>query len=176
MEKDKNNSVKFNSVQLNIVTFVDVPKADVYNSLSDAVYMCDNNIESENQGTNGLQTLCKTGQTLNWIIYAMDSKKKPDGTWPPSARITNIVFTNADGTDVADFKVCNELKLIGPPDEMRSPYTPVYYYWAATVAPMLPEGIYKYRLIVEVDTQDKTFASGKKNLNLNTPSLKVLAV
>ncbi len=172
----KAESSKFNSVQLNLVTFVDVEKADYTNSLDNCVYMMDNNTNSSNQGTNDLQTVCKQGQVLNWIIYAMDSAKRPDGTWPLSVKINNIVFTNEDGTDVANFKVCDDLKIIGGPDKIRSEYTPVYYYWAGVVIDDLPEGVYNYRFVLELDTADTSISNGKKYLNLNTPSLKVLSV
>jgi hypothetical protein len=176
IKNKKTKSSKFNSVQLNLVTFVDVEKADYTNTLDNCVYMIDNNPNSSNQGTNALQSTCKQGQVLNWIIYAMNSTKRPDGTWPPSVRINNIVFTNQDGTDVADFKVCDDLKLIGGPDQIRSKYTPVYFYWAGVVIDNLPEGVYNYRFVLELDTKDPSFPTGKKYLNLNTPSLKVLSV
>lgn len=182
--KTSKTGAKFNSVQLNLVTFVDVAKADQNNSLEGAVHMMDNNINSTGQGTEKLQTVCKQGQVLNWIIYAMDSTKRADGTWPPSVRINNIVFKNEKGNDVATFKVCENLEIVGGPDKARfidtpngeKSYTPVYYYWAGVVVDDLPEGVYNYRFVLELDTKDPSYPSGKKYLNLETPSLKVLAI
>lgn len=164
----------FNSVQLNLMTFVDVRKANANKSLENALYMMDNGVLCQGQGTASLQTNCKQGQTLNWIIYAMDMDKRPDGTWPPSVRINNIVFLNKDGDDVSEIKVCSEFKIFGPPDEMRSALTPVYYYWAGTVINDLPPGVYHYRFILELEQE-----GGNKKIYLNTvgsPSLNVLSI
>lgn len=163
----------FNSVQLNIVTFVDVQKAVTEKSLDGAVYMVDNAPTSTEQGSHRLQTTCKQGQTLNWIIYPMDADKKPDGTWPPSVRINNIVFLDENGEDVAITKICQDMKVYGGPDKIRSSYTPVYYYWAGTIPPTLPVGIYKYRFVLELETET---TNKSVYLNLNTPSLNVISV
>lgn len=171
---DKKNPIqKFNSVQLNIVTFVDVKKAVTQQSLERAVYMMDNSIDSSGQGTSELRTTCKQGQTLNWIIYAMDAEKRPDGNWPPTVKINNIVFLGDNGEDVAVVRICDDLKVYGPPDKIRSKYTPVYYYWAGTIPMDLPVGIYRYRLVMELEDEvnDKMVY-----LNLNTVSLKVVEI
>lgn len=166
-------SVKFNSVQLNIVTFVDVQKALLNDSLDNCVYIMDNSVDSPNQGTSKLQTNCKQGQVLNWIIYALDMDKKDDGKWPSMTRIKNIVFLDENADDVSDIKICSDLKVYGPPDKMRSNLTPVYYYWAGTVLENLDPGIYRYRFIIELET-DTT--SKVKHFNLDTPSLRVLKI
>ncbi len=162
-----------NSVQLNIVIFVDVRKAVKANSLENAVFMMDNSVGSLGQSTPGLQTCCKQGQVLNWIIYAMDMDRRPDGSWPPLARISNIVFLEEGGDDVSAVRVCQDLKIYGSVDKIRSKYTPVYYYWAGAVPIELPEGIYRYRLVLELENE------GKQNstyLNLDTPSLRVVGL
>lgn len=164
---------KFNSVQLNIVTFVDVQKALTLKTLDGCVYMMDNSPMSTEQGTPGLQTTCKQGQVLNWIIYAMDSDKKPDGTWPPSVKINNIVFVDDDSQDVSMTRICEDLKIYGGPDKIRSHYTPVYYYWAGTIPLDLPPGTYKYRLILELENE-KTGRS--EYLNLGSPLLNVISI
>lgn len=163
----------FNSVQLNIVTFVDVQKANMTDTLDGCVYMTDNNPNSLNQGTPRLKTICKQGQVLNWIIYAMDMDRRLDGNWPPMVRINNIVFLSQDGKDVFGSKVCSDFKIYGPPDKIRSDKTPVYYYWAGTVLDDLPPGIYKYRFIIELETEDPT---KKRYMNLDTPSLEVIEI
>lgn len=164
----------FNSVQLNLVTFVDVRKANAGNTLQDALYMMDNGLDSEGQGSADLQTTCKPGQTLNWIIYAMDMNKRPNGTWPPSVRISNIVFLNGDGEDVADMPVCSEFKIFGSPDKIRSPNTPVFYYWAGTLASELAPGLYRYRFIIELDQEGTNV---KNYLNtVGNPTLRVISV
>lgn len=145
-----------NSVQLNIVTFVDVQKALATRSTAGCVYMMDNNPFSLNQGTPNLRTACKRGQVLNWIIYAMDMDRKPDRSWPPSVRINNIVFLDSEGTDVSAIRVMEEMKVFGGPDKIRSPFTPVYYYWAGIVQSDLPSGHYTYRFVLELESDSPT--------------------
>lgn len=163
----------FNSVQLNLVLFVNVAKANLQDSLDGCVFMMDNSVGSVGQGTDHLETRSKQGMVLNWIIYAMDADKGPDGTFPPSVRINNIVFLDDNGEDVEDFRVCQRLAIIGGPDKVRSKYTAVWYYWAGTVRPDLPVGRYKYRLVLDLDTADPT---KQRYLNLNTLALNVIPV
>lgn len=159
------------SVQLNIVTFVDVDKALATNSTIGSVYMMDNSPNSLNQGTTNLQTVCKQGQVLNWIIYAMNMDRNPDGSWPTSVRINNIVFLDKDGNDVSMIRVMDEMKILGGPDKIRSVSTPVYYYWAGIVEGDLPVGIYKYRFVLEFDPVAPSTQS--TYLNLEGQSLDV---
>jgi len=170
-KKEEQQVPRFNSVQLNLVTFVDVDKATITQSLDGAVFMIDNSPSSTAQGTPCLQTICKQGQVLNWIIYAMDADKRPDGTWPPSVRINNIVFLDETGKDVATTPVCPDIKVFGGPDKIRSTCTPVYYYWAGTIPADLLPGIYKYRFVLDLETET---ANKSMYLNLDTPSLKVI--
>jgi hypothetical protein len=171
--KDKSQITHFNSVQLNIVTFVDVRGANASNKVYGNVHMMDNSTNSNGQGTQYLQTYCKPGQTLNWIIYAIDAERRPDGTWPPSVRINNLVFLEGDGKEVSGTRICSELKIFGGPDKMRSELTRVYYYWAGTVVETLPPGVYRYRLVLELETEKP----GKKRyLNLDTPSLNIVPI
>lgn len=176
-EVQKQNQGQLNSVQLNIVSVIDVRKAVENNSLDGTLYMMDNSIGGKGQGTDHLQTICKQGQVINWIIYPMDMEKKADGTWPPMPKINNIVFLDdqvGDEEDVAEKKICIELKIYGGPDRMRSPYTPVYYYWAGTVLSTLKPGVYGYRFVLELEQEGK-----KEKLYLNSvarPSLKVINV
>jgi len=137
--------------------------------------MVDNSLGGQGQGTGHLQTVCKQGQVINWIIYPMDMDKRADGTWPPMPKILNIVFLDdqeGDFEEVAESKVCIELKIYGAPDMMRSKYTPSYYYWAGTVLSDIKPGVYNYRLVLELE-QEGT----KDKLRLSTiekPSLKVI--
>jgi hypothetical protein len=169
------NAGQLNSVQLNIVTFVDMAKATATGSLKDAVYMMDNSVGGQGQGTPSLQTVCKQGQVLNWIIRPIDMEKRPDGTWPPMPKINNLVFLDSeegDQDDVAEAKVCTELKIYGMPDRMRDRYTPVYYYWAGTVLSTLTPGVYTYRMVLELEQEGR-----KERLYLNSdsyPSIRVL--
>lgn len=175
--EEKQNPGQLNSVQLNIVTVVDLEKAVTTGTLSDAVYMMDNSYGGESQGTPRLQTVCKQGQVLNWIIYPMDTEKRVDGTWPPMPKINHIVFLDTDvgdEEDAAEIKVCTEFKIYGMADRIRSKFTPVYYYWAGTVLNTLPPGVYKYRFVLELEQEGK-----KEKLYLNTvenPSIRVLSV
>lgn len=176
-DEEKQNPGQLNSVQLNIVTFVDLPKAVAAGTLDGALYMIDNSVGGLGEGTAHLQTICKQGQALNWIIYPMDMDRRPDGTWPPMPKINHIVFLDSelgDEEDVAEAKICTEFKIYGMADLIRSTYTPVYYYWAGTVLSTLAPGVYSYRLILELEQEGK-----KEKLYLTTvdkPSLQVLEV
>ena len=176
-EEEKQNPGQLNSVQLNIVTIVDMVKVLETGTTADALWMMDNSVGGTGQGTPRLQTVCKQGQVLNWIIRPIDMERRVDGTWPPMPKISNIVFLDTeldDDEDVAEFKVCTELKIYGMPDKIRSSYTPVYYYWAGTVLPTLPPGVYHYRLVLELEQERK-----KERLYLNSaenPSLRVIPV
>lgn len=171
--KNENLKHKFNSVQLNIVAFVDVSKAVALNSLEGSVFMVDNSIQSIGQGTSSLQTTCKQGQVLNWLIYPMAGDRRVDGSWPPSVRINNIVFLGEDGKDVAITQICKDMKVYGPPDKIRPPQTPVYYYWAGTVPLKLPEGVFRYRLILELEDE---INHKSIYLNLDSLSLNVISI
>lgn len=169
MNEFKEN-LPLNSVQLNIVTFVDVQKAIAQQTLKNAVYMMDNSLHSKYQGTPSLQTVCKQGQVLNWIIYPMNADRRTDGSWPPFAKISNIVFLKNNKDDVSSISICNNLKVYGSVDKIRSFYTPVYYYWAGSIPSSLPEGVYPYRLILELDDEN----NGRPlYLNLDGPELYV---
>ncbi len=158
------------STQLNIVTVVDVARVLCTGGLNGCVGMMDNSPDSLYKGDSRLQTVCRQGQTLNWLLYCMDTCKRPDGRWPPLARIANIVFIEEDGTPCSA-KICSDLKVYGAPDKMRTPLTPVYYYWAGTVMPELKPGNYRYRLILECDTFDP---DRKALFNLDSPALQVV--
>lgn len=168
---------QLNSVQLNIVTLINMERAATTGSLDDAMFMIDNSVGGTGQGSSNLQTICKQGQVLNWIIRPVEMEKRPDGTWPPMPKISNIVFLDTEKGDeevVAERRIFTELKIYGSPDRMRSPYTPVYYYWAGAIVSSAPPGVYPYRLVLELE-QDKK----KEKLYLNTvnhPSVRVLEV
>ncbi|MDI2126448.1 hypothetical protein [Yinghuangia seranimata] len=175
--EEKQNPGQLNSVQLNIVTLVNMERAAETGQLADAMYMMDNSIGGVGQGTHHLETVCKQGQVLNWIVRPLDMEKRLDGTWPPMPKINSIVFLDTeigDEEDVAERKIFTELKIYGAPDRMRSQYTPVYYYWAGTVLSTAKPGVYRYRLILELEQEGK-----KERLYLNTeqhPSIRVLEV
>jgi hypothetical protein len=174
---EKQNAGQLNSVQLNIVTLVNMERAVESGSLADSIYMMDNSLGGSGQGTSHLETVCKQGQVLNWIIRPIDMEKRIDGTWPPMPKINNIVFLDTelgDEEDVIERKIFTELKIYGMPDRIRDPFTPVYYYWAGTVLSTTKPGVYRYRLVVELEQQGK-----KERLYLNTghhPSIRVLPV
>lgn len=119
---EKQNPGQLNSVQLNIVTLINMERATATGSLSDAMYMMDNSIGGKGQGTSSLETVCKQGQVINWIVRPIDMEKRLDGTWPPMPKINNIVFLDTelgDEEDVAERRIFNELKIYGMPDRMR---------------------------------------------------------
>ncbi|MCF2530229.1 hypothetical protein [Yinghuangia soli] len=175
--EEKQNPGQLNSVQLNIVTLVDMERATESGMLAGAMYMMDNSIGGTGQGTNRLETVCKQGQVINWIVRPMDMERRLDGTWPPMPKINNIVFLDTelgDEEDVAERRHFSELKIYGMPDRMRSPLTPVYYYWAGTVLSTAKPGVYRYRLILELERENS-----KEKLYLNTvdhPAIRVIEV
>jgi hypothetical protein len=175
--ESKQNPGQLNSVQLNVVTLIDMEKATEQNSLDDALYMMDNSVGGTGQGTQHLETVCRQGQVINWIIRPLDMEKRLDGTWPPMPKINNIVFLDTeagDEEDVAERKIFTELKIYGMPDMMRSPLTPVYYYWAGTVLSTAKPGVHRYRLIMELEKENS-----REKLYLHTgedPSIRILAV
>jgi hypothetical protein len=168
---------QLNSIQLNIVTLVNMERAWATGSLENAMYMMDNSVGGVGQGTDHLETVCTQGQVLNWIIRPIEMDKRPDGTWPPMPKIGNIVFLDTaegDEQNVAQRRVCTELKIYGMPDLMRAPQTRIYYYWAGAILTTAPPGLYGYRLVIELEQEDP-----KKKLYLNTvsqPSIRVLEI
>ncbi|MEU4996230.1 hypothetical protein [Streptomyces sp. NPDC021622] len=174
---EKQNPGQLNSVQLNIVTLINMERATETGSLSDSMYMMDNSIGGKGQGTSSLETVCKQGQVINWIVRPIDMEKRPDGTWPPMPKINNIVFLDTelgDEEDVSERRIFNELKIYGGPDRTRDKFTSVYYYWAGAVSPTARPGLYRYRLVMELEQERK-----KEKLYLNTaihPSIRILGV
>lgn len=176
-EIKKRNPGQLNSVQLNVVTVIDLHRAVKTKSVKDCLYMMDNSVGGHGQGTAHLQTDCKQGQVINWIIYPMEMEKRADGTWPPMPKVSNIVFLDIEPGDEGEYserKIMIELKYYGGVDRMHSLYTPVYYYWAGIVLSTLPPGVYSYRFVLELEQEGK-----KEKLYLNSvekPSLRVLPV
>lgn len=168
---------QLNSTQLNIVTLVHMQRASATKSLDGALFMMDNSTGGSGRGTGRLETVCKQGQVLNWIIRPIDMSKRPDGTWPPMPKISSLVFLSAEPgeeQDVATKRITSELKIYGMPDEMRSPFTPVYYYWAGTILPTAEPGLYHYRLVLELEQDDS-----QDPLHLNTtesPSIRIVTM
>lgn len=159
------------STQLNIVTLVDVAGTLATETMVGHAWMMDNSSDSPGKGTDALETVCRAGQVLNWLVYCMDTAKRPDGTWPPFAKIVNIVFLGDDRSSVFGTKVCADLKVYGGPDAIRHRYTPSYYYWAGAVMPNLMPGLYQYRLVMEVETGKP---GETRHHTMDGPSLRVL--
>ncbi len=169
-----NHPSQFNSIQINIVTSIDVRNTLATKSIDGRAFLMDNSPDSLNKGTAALTTVCKQGQVLNWLVYCVDTQKTPEGTWPPTARIVNIAFISNDGENVQGIKVCGDLKVYGGPDKIRSPYTPsYYYYWAGMVLPEITPGLYRYRLVLEFDTGKDGV---KAYYQISTPRLRVVAM
>lgn len=176
LKNEKQNTGQLNSVQLNVLIVIDMHKAAATGTLKHALYMMDNSLGGTGQGTPRLRTVCKQGQVINWIIKPMDMERREDGSYPPMPRINNIVFLDDEGDEdeLAEIKVCSDLKVYGSPDLMRSPLTPVYSYWAGTVMSNLPPGVYNYRFILELEQEGR---SQKLFLNsVEKPSLQVISV
>lgn len=140
------------STQINVVTLVNVAGSLAADTIAGNAWMMDNSPDSTGKGTITLETVCRAGQVINWLVYCMDTAKRPDDTWPPFAKIVNIVFLADDRQMVYGTKVCADLKVYGGPDAIRNRYTPSYYYWAGAVMPNLGPGLYPYRLVLELET------------------------
>lgn len=175
--EQKQNAGQLNSVQLNIVTLLNMERATRTQQLAGSMYMMDNSIGGVGQGSHQLETICKQGQVINWIIRPIDMDKRLDNTWPPMPKINNIVFLDTelgDEEDVGERRIFSELKIYGMPDRIRDPYTPVYYYWAGTVLSTTKPGLYRYRMVVELEQE-----RGREKLYLNTvdhPAIRVVEV
>ncbi|MDO9105753.1 MAG: hypothetical protein Q7U57_12440 [Methylovulum sp.] len=76
-------------MQININIAVDVIGALSDQTLHNHLFMMDNSVfNSTGQGTDGLSTLCRPGQVIQWVAYAIDLQT------PVS--IKNISFIGAD--------------------------------------------------------------------------------
>lgn len=159
------------STQLNIVTTIDVAGVLEGRPVEDCVWMTDNGPASMGKGTAGLQTACLPGQVLNWLIYSLDVEKRPDGTYPPIASILNIVFFSGPQGYPDPLMSGHALKVYGAPDRIRSPYTPVYSYWAGMVPVDVEPVTCFYRLTIEIPGQG---GGRSRYIELSTPSLRVL--
>jgi hypothetical protein len=171
---DSSERGQLNSVQLNVVTLVDMEQAAATKSLEGCLYMMDNSVGGVGQGTDHLETICKQGQVINWIIRPIDMHKKPEGGWPPMPKINNLVFLDTekgDEDDVAERRIMTELKVYGGPDKMRDQYTAVYYYWAGAVMSGARPGVYRYRFVLELEKEQ-----GTEKLYLNSPNYPALRV
>ena len=138
------------STQYNIVTTVDVAGVLAGKPASDCIWMTDNSPSSTGKGSAALETVCRRGQVLNWLVYSLDSEQRPDGSYPPIARILNIAFLRGDTDFLAAYDAGFDVKVFGAPDRIRSPYTPVYAYWAGMVPVDAGLGRTRYRMTIEI--------------------------
>ena len=159
------------STQLNIVITIDVAGIVAGRPVAECAWGFDNDPRSDGDGTAHLRTYCTPGQVLNFIIYPVDGARRPDGTFPDFPQIEAIVFYQSD-RDTQVYKTMGDLKIYGAPDRMRSPYTPVYRYWAGTVEPDVEPGIYPYRLLLSLPGGP---GGGRRYFELDTASLEVVS-
>jgi len=159
------------STQLNIVITIDVAGIVAGRPVAECAWVFDNDPRSDGDGTAHLRTYCTPGQVLNFIIYPVDGARRPDGTFPDFPQIEAIVFYQSD-RDTQVYKTMGDLKIYGAPDRMRSPYTPVYRYWAGTVEPDVEPGIYPYRLLLSLPGGP---GGGRRYFELDTASLEVVS-
>lgn len=164
------------STQLNIVTTLDVGRILRTGTLAGALYMFDNDPRSAGKGGSALTTHCYPGQVLNWLIYTVSP---PEAGWPgmpwqpaPVPRIVNLTFLYGSSDIPSWDKVCDDLKVYGAPDRLRSPLTPVYQYWAGTVRPQVQPGNYRYRMMIGLPAWP---GGPTRYLELSTMSLQVVA-
>ncbi|MFO1539388.1 MAG: hypothetical protein ACKOTZ_02930 [Chloroflexota bacterium] len=157
------------STQLNIVITVDVAGLAAGRPIDACAWLFDNDPRSDGDGTAHLRTYCTPGQVLNFIIYPVDGNRRADGSFPDFPQIEAIIFYQAD-RDVQAYKTMGDLRIYGAPDRMRSPYTPVYRYWAGTVESDVEPGTYPYRLLLSLPGGA---GGGRRYIELDTASLEV---
>jgi len=158
--------------QMNIVLFADVRKILRTGSVRDAVWLFDNAGSGRGCGSAELASLCRPGTVVNWLVYALDMERRPDGTWPPVPYISNIVFLDAENGSTGRTTPFDELKIFGGPDSVRSVYTPAYSYWAGNLRMEMPEGSYPYRLVIGIE--DRT-AGNLRCFNVDGASLEIVS-
>ncbi|MBC7953684.1 MAG: hypothetical protein H7Z12_17940 [Rhodospirillaceae bacterium] len=149
-----------NSIQVNVISVIDVARAAATGSLDGALMFVDNSVDQAGQpspgrGTLSLVTQCNQGMVINWILETVG----PYGT-PVPASIRNIQF---------DEQVCFKLQTYGAVDVEHSPdylpgVTPSYSYWAGLLRPDLKPKRYRYRIEYQIGTMV---------LGVSTPSLDV---
>jgi hypothetical protein len=158
------------STQFNVVTTVDVAGVLAGKSAAECIWMTDNSLDSTGKGSAALETVCRRGQVLNWLVYSLDSERRPDGSYPPIARILNIAFLRGDTDFLAAYGAGFDVKVFGAPDRIRSPYTPVYAYWAGMVPVNADLGRTRYRMTLEIAGS----AGGRPTyVELSQPSITV---
>ncbi len=160
-----------NSVQLFVVILMDTQRALDENTLDGNAYLMDNSFGSTGQGTTNLQTIVKPGQIVNWLIYSMDNDKDIHGDYPPLANINKILFLDKNRDIVDERRICTQFHRYGGIDRVRSPQTPVYYYWSGMLSRDLPADVYDYRFVVDIRTEQ---SFKRTYLNLDSPSLKLI--
>jgi hypothetical protein len=153
--------IPLNSVQLNIVSVLDVGSVLIKQTLEGGLFMMDNSVDADGnhsagQGTAQLSTACTQGQVINWIIHPI--------VGATAARISNIHFI--------DREVCAHLQIYGAPAlAVSTAYlpglTPVYDYWAGIVLPDVAPGRYRYQLQVQM---------GDTFLSVESPSLNIASL
>jgi len=137
--------------KINIITAVDVIAALSDGTLKDNIYMMDNSpMESTDQGTPNLTTLCYAGQSIQWLIYAIDVQTP--------VMIKSITFTGTNNNPTVKNKT-------------ESTVTPEYKLdqnvWTGYVPYCMAAGLsYNYRLELQM-------GEGKRSLMyMDGPSLK----
>jgi hypothetical protein len=156
--------------QLNIAIVVDVNNTLQTGTLEGHAFLTDNSPDTVNKGGETLETVCVQGQMLNWLVFCLNMDKLPNGSWPPFARIVNIVFLDNNG-DAEMESIMMGLQIYGGPDAVPRPGTASYYYWAGLLPSNITPGTYRYRLVMEVDTYQFQV---KQYYQIPNLSLKVL--
>lgn len=141
-----------NKININIA--VDVAKALSEKTLHNNVYLMDNSFYgSKNQGTEQLCTFCLPGQTIRWVVYAIDLQTPvaiKDITFIPSNSQRNLAQNdeNFDANEVVLPENNLDLKI-----------------WTGVLPYMIQEHKYRYRLTLQM-------GNGKNSImSLNSPSL-----
>lgn len=127
--------------QININIAVDVIRALSEKSLCNSIYVMDNSpFDSPGKGTRKLSTRCLPGQTIHWVVYAIDLQT-------PVA-IRRISFRAPDALPdaaSADGKHVNQ-----EPAGRESTENPDLKTWTGIVPSLIPGMIYYYQIELQM--------------------------
>ncbi|WP_459874155.1 hypothetical protein, partial [Endothiovibrio diazotrophicus] len=130
----------------NIVSVVDVLGALSRRSLDDHLFMMDNGRDSLRQGGDRLVTVCHPGTRLNWVVYAMDVQT------PVVIREIRFIGRGM------------QLDPVGEPNdaEVADGTADGGYYWSGVVPADLAEGVYRYRLTLQMGRGERSTLSSER--------------
>jgi len=121
---------------INITFLVDVIGALSHGTLRNNIFMADNGLDSQGNGTEALITTCCPGQPVNWVVYAIDVQ-------------TPVLIRAITFIDIAKE---DDQQLIAraferPPEKGGDPH---WFYWSGIIPRSLKPGLYRYSLKLQM--------------------------